>query len=117
MDMQDTIDQEILKRMFDLRWKQCHRFSEKWNFGAITITVLETARAKLERDFRAAYPDLDFDREWSKCFDEVTDSGFDPLVGTMRRAARMAQISSEEKSLQRRDRHLTITKGSVTLTR
>jgi hypothetical protein len=83
MDLQELIDQEILKSMKDLCWKQCHRFAEKWNFPAITTNALETARIHLEHEFRAAHPDLDFEKEWSKCFDEVAEKRIDPLVGTM----------------------------------
>lgn len=46
---------------------------------------------QIKRDFRAAHPDLDFDKELSKCFDEVTDNRFDPLVGTMAEAARRTE--------------------------
>lgn len=87
MGMSELIDQEILNAMCDLCWKQCRRLVEKWNLSAITATVLETARDQVERDFKAAHPDLDFDKEWSKCFDEVADNRFDPLVGTMAEVA------------------------------
>ena len=82
MDMSELIDQEILKSMMDLCWKQCHRFAEKFHFSVQT-TSLEAAKGQLERDFSAAHPDLSFEDEWSKCFDEVADKRFDPLVGTM----------------------------------
>lgn len=87
MDMQELIDKEILKSMVDLCWKQCRRFAEKWKLQTVTTTVLETARARLERDFKAAQPDLSFDEEWSKCFEEVADSRFDPLVGKIAEVA------------------------------
>lgn len=91
MDMQELIDHEILKAMKDLCWKQCHRFAEKWKFPTIATADLETARSELERSFKIAYPDLDFDKEWSKCLDEVADSRFDPLVGKMADVARRAE--------------------------
>lgn len=87
MDMSELIDQEILKAMCDLGWMQCRRLVEKWNLPAIETTDLETARDQVERDFIAAHPDLDFDKEWSKCLEEVTDNRSDPLVGTMAKAA------------------------------
>ena len=81
MDMQEMIDQEILKSMYDLCWKQCYRFAEKWSLPARTTAVLETVRTQLERDFRAAHPELEFDEEWSKCFYEVANNKFDSCVG------------------------------------
>jgi hypothetical protein len=69
--------------MKDLCWKQCRWFAKKWNFPVATSTRLESARSELERSFKIAHPYLSFEEEWSKCFDEVADRRFDPLVGMM----------------------------------
>lgn len=95
MDIQETIDREIMESMRDLLWKQIHRFAKKWNLATICIAVPGAVKAQLERDFRAAHPDLDFEAEWSKCFDEcleeVADRRFEPLVGKMAEAARRSK--------------------------
>lgn len=83
MDASEEIDQEILKAMCDLCWKQCYQFAEKWNLPTITVADLKAVKEQLERDFRAAHPDLDFEEEWSKCLDEVTDRRFKPIVSTI----------------------------------
>lgn len=92
MDIQETIDREILESMKDLLWKQIRRFAQKWNLVTIFIAVPSAVKEQLERDFRAAYPELSFEEEWSKCFDEcleeVADRRFEPLVGKMAEAAR-----------------------------
>ena len=87
MDLSDTIDREILKSMRDLLWKQIYRFAQKWNLATICIAVPSAVKEQLERDFRAAHPDLIFDAEWSKCLDEVADERFKPIVNTMTDAA------------------------------
>lgn len=88
MDIQEAIDREILNSMRDLCWKQCYQFAEKWNLPTITVADLKAVKEQLERDFRAAHPDLDFEEEWSKCLDEVTDSRFKPIVSTIVDVAR-----------------------------
>lgn len=88
MDIQEAIDQEILNSMRDLCWKQIYRFAAKWNLATICIAARSAVKEQLERDFRAAHPDLDFEEEWSKCLDEVTDSRFKPIVSTIVDVAR-----------------------------
>lgn len=91
MDLQEIIDREILQSMRDLRWKQIYRFAEKWKLATICIAVPSAVKAQLERDFRAAHPDLDFEAEWTKCLDEVADSRFKPIVSTIVDAARRSE--------------------------
>ena len=76
MDVQETIDREILEAMKDLCWKQIHRFAQKWHLATICIALPGAVKEQLERDFRAAHPDLNFEEEWSKCLDEVADKMF-----------------------------------------
>ena len=83
MNSSEEIDKEILKAMCDLCWKQCYQFAEKWNLPTITVADLKAVRDQLERDFRAAHQDLDFDEEWKKCFLEPTDRKFGHIVSTM----------------------------------
>lgn len=83
MDLSEAIDQEILKSMCDLCWKQCYRFAEKWNLPTKTVADLKAVRDQLERDFRAAHQDLDFDEEWRKCFPVLTDREFGHIVSPM----------------------------------
>ena len=91
MDLQEIIDREILEAMKDLCWKQIHRFASKWNLATICIAVPSAVKAQLERDFKAAHPELNFDEEWSKCLDEVADKRFEPIVSTMAEAARRSE--------------------------
>ena len=91
MDLQETIDREILNSMKDLLWKQIYRFAQKWDLATICIAVPSLVKEQLERDFRAAYPDQDFEKEWSKCLDEVAEKKFEPLVSTMADAARRSK--------------------------
>lgn len=70
MDLQEIIDREIIEAMKDLCWKQIHRFARKWHLATICIAVPSAVKAQLERDFKAAHPDLDFDDEYSKCLSE-----------------------------------------------
>lgn len=99
MDIQEMIDQEILNSMRDLAWKQIYRFAQKWNLATICIAVPSAVKEQLERDFRAAHPDLDFEKEWSKCLDEVADDRFDPLVGTL--AEVVGRADKKNRAVQR----------------
>ena len=91
MDLSEIIDREILNSMRDLLWKQIHRFAQKWKLATICIAVPSAVKEQLERDFRAAHPELNFEEEWSKCFDEcleeVADKRLEPIVSTMAEAA------------------------------
>ena len=91
MNVQETIDHEILEAMKDLCWKQIYRFASKWNLATICIALPGAVKEQLERDFRAAHPELNFEEEWSKCLDEVADKRFEPIVSTMADAARRSE--------------------------
>ena len=91
MDVQETIDHEILEAMKDLCWKQIHRFAQKWDLATICIALPSAVKEQLERDFRAAHPELNFEEEWSKCLDEVADERFKPIVSTMADAAKRSE--------------------------
>ena len=91
MDVQETIDREILEAMKELCWKQIYRFAQKWKLATICIAVPSAVKEQLERDFRAAHPELNFEEEWSKCLDEVADKRFEPIVSTISDAARRSE--------------------------
>lgn len=72
MDMNElmAMDHEILDEIIR---KNNEKFARKWSLATICIAVPSLVKEQLQRDFRAAYPDQDFEKEWSKCFDEVAD--------------------------------------------
>ena len=69
MDMQDlmAMDREILDEIIR---KNNEKFARKWNLATICIAVPSAVKAQLERDFKAAHPDLDFNEEYGKCLSE-----------------------------------------------
>ena len=67
MNMQEVIDREILN---DIIRKNNEKFARKWSLATICIAVPSAVKAQLEKDFKAAHPDLDFDDEYSKCLRE-----------------------------------------------
>ena len=67
MNMQEIIDREILNNIIS---KNNKKFGRKWNLGIICITDPSAVKAQLEKDFKAAHPDLDFDEEYGKCLSE-----------------------------------------------
>ena len=91
MNVQETIDHEILEAMKDLCWKQIYRFAQKWKLATICIALPGAVKEQLECDFRAEHPDLDFEEEWSKCLDEVSEKRFEPILSTMAEAARRSE--------------------------
>ena len=67
MNMQEMIDREILN---DIIRKNNEKFARKWKLGIICITLPSAVKAQLEKDFKAAHPDLDFNEEYGKCLSE-----------------------------------------------
>ena len=88
--MQDlmAMDHEILDEIIR---KNNEKFARKWNLATICIALPGAVKEQLERDFRAAHPELNFEEEWSKCLDEVADKRFEPIVSTMADAARRSE--------------------------
>ena len=70
MDMSElmAMDREILN---DIIRKNNEKFARKWSLATICIAVPSAVKAQLERDFKAAHPDLDFNEEYGKCLREV----------------------------------------------
>lgn len=50
----------------DLLWKHIFKFASKFNLATLCVAVPEVVKYRLERDFVAAYPNLNFDEEWQK---------------------------------------------------
>lgn len=67
MNMQEMIDREIINNIIS---KNNKKFSRKWNLGIICITDPSAVKAQLQRDFKTAHPDLDFNEEYGKCLRE-----------------------------------------------
>ena len=69
MDMQDlmAMDREIIDEIIR---KNNEKFARKWKLATICIAVPSAVKAQLERDFNAAHPDLDFNKEYGKCLSE-----------------------------------------------
>lgn len=50
----------------DLLWKHIYKFASKFNLATICIAILAPVKHRLEMDFAAAYPELNFEEEWQK---------------------------------------------------